>query len=406
MIPFFLRRFGAALVFSLATTFAATAVASLDPEAADVKAGNGDTAEAAFVEASAEAEGADADSSSADADANPGGAHSKPDGARTKPADADAKPGPGDASKAKSCTTGAKGKGGPACAAPSTLKAREEARREGRRNGARSKAGDGELLVWDNVNSVWVSAYGKNTYWVEDRYYRFDEGIWLTSTVLKGPWELTQQHLVPEAPRGRHALPKVSVTATLPSGLEAIYEPRIKVFKIAGRKGVFLFDGVFYRYDGGVWLESKSADGPWVPASSVGLPQSLKRALSPPAKGTRVTLPGGEILVSEGEPNLYAVEGRPDALYFDGTFYERRDQKWFKSASVASGWEEVSSQKIPGTVRSNYHKGVDGKSGRGAGKGKTGDKKKDAGKGGKAGAGKKQGAKKNAAGDEPAAEEE
>jgi len=285
----------------------------------------------------------------------------------TEPAAPAAKPGPAAKPAPVASDSGAP---------TSILRAREEAEREGRRNGARSKAADGTLVVWDNVNSVWVAAGSKNTYWVDERYYRFDEGVWLTSKLLAGPWEITRQHLVPEAPRDRHAPPKDSVTASLPSGLEAIYEPRLKVFKIGGRKGIFLHDGLFYRYDGGVWLESGVVDGPWTPTSSVALPQSLRRALAPPEKGSRVTLPSGDVLVSEGQPNLFAVDGRPDALYFDGAFYERRNQKWFKSASLASEWEEISSQKIPGTVRSNYHLG---------GKIKPGDKKKASAKAGKAG---------------------
>jgi hypothetical protein len=119
------------------------------------------------------------------------------------------------------------------------------------------------------------------------------------------------------------------------------------------------------------------------------------------------------VLVSEGVPGLFGVDGKADLLYFDGTFYERRDQKWFSSASAGSGWEEISSQKIPATVRSNYHKspGSAGGKKKGGGKGeKAGGKKsgKD-GAGNKAGSRKKQGdggAKKHRAADEESEDEE
>jgi hypothetical protein len=356
VIPSFLRRFGAALVCCLALAVAsvplalATDAATAKPDAATAKPDAAATAKPDAATANPDAA----------ATAKPGAATAKPDAATAKPDAA--------TSKAPAATPPA------ATRLQTSLEARAEAEKEGRRHGARSKAADGTLLVWDNVNFVWIATEPKNTYWVGDHYFRFDEGIWLTSNLAKGPWEMTAAHLVPEAPRGRHGDPKETVTATLPSGLEAIYDPRIRVFKIAGKKGVFLFDGAFYRYDGGVWLESKSADGPWTHTSSVGLPAALRRAVAQPEQGTRVTLPSGDVLVSEGLPNLFAVEARPDAVYFDGAFYERRNQKWFKTTNLASDWEEVT--KIPPTVRSKYHKNPNKK----GAQGKGADKKKHAGK--------------------------
>lgn len=381
MNPIFLRRFGAALVCSYA--LAASLAFATDPGAASPATGDG----------AAKSDGPKAAASAKSQEGSEKGQAAQ----ASQAANGDAKPDAADADSAKagSSNAAAAGPDGARYSGPKSgplqtaVKAKEEAEREGRRHGTRSKTPDGTLIVWDNVNSVWVAAESKNTYWVVDRYYRFDDGLWLESASTKGPWELRPEHRVPEAARDRHGPPKESVTPTLPSGIEAIYDPRIKVFKIAGRRGIFLFDASFYRYDGGVWLESVSVDGPWEPTSATALPQTLRQALSPPAKGSRVTLPGGDVLVSEGLPNLFAVEGRPDAIYFDGAFFERRNQKWFKSKTLASGWEEVPSQKVPGMVRQNYHQGGDRKGGRGVQK--KGGAKADATGGGDV---KKSGAKK------------
>jgi hypothetical protein len=351
VIPSFLRRFGAALVCSLALAVAgvplafATDAATAQPDAAATPKPDAATAKPAAA------------------------ATGKPDAAKSQPVDATSKPDSATAKPDAAATAKPD-----AATLQTSLEARAEAEKEGRRHGARSKTADGTLIIWDNVNFVWIAVEPKNTYWVGDRYFRFDEGIWLESKLIKGPWEMTAAHLVPEAPRGRHGDPRESVTATLPSGLEAIYDPRIRVFKIAGRKGVFLFDSSFYRYDTGVWLESKSAEGPWTHTSSVGLPAALRRAVAAPEQGARVTLPSGDVLVAEAQPNLFAVEGKPNAVYFDGAFYERRNQKWFKTTNLASAWEEVT--KIPPTVRSKYHKNPN-KKGQGADKKKSA-KKKDA----------------------------
>ena len=229
------------------------------------------------------------------------------------------------------------------------------------------------MLIWDNVTGVFVSPDQSKTYWVGERFYQSKDGVWLTSGVLAGPWQMIAQQMVPEAARGRHGVPKESVTTTLPSGREAVFDPRLKAFKIAGKKGVFLFDAGYYRYDSGVWLESTSDEGPWAAVSAKRLPGALRRGVPVPDAGTKVTLPSGETLASEGESGLFAVDGKPDAVYFDGSFYERRESKWFVSNKSASGFEELATNKVPGVVRSNYHKGNDS-----GGKAKPADKEKAA----------------------------
>jgi len=296
------RRFGAALVLCLATaSFSSPCALAAD----------------AAREAAADAAGqAPADKAAKPADAS--GKHSNADAAKPAPPQAD----------------------------PAT---------KDLRHGARSKASDGSSLIWDNVTGVFVSPDRPHTYWIADRFYQYKDGVWLTAGVLAGPWEVIAQHMVPELARGRHGVPRQSVTTKLPSGREAVYYSRLKAFKIAGRKGVFLFDATYYRYDNGVWLESTTDDGPWTAASARRLPSALRRGVPPPEGGTKVTLPSGETLVSEGDSGVFAVQDKPNLVYFDGSFYERRQSQWFVSNKSASGFEELANNKVPGAVRTNYH---------------------------------------------------
>lgn len=237
------------------------------------------------------------------------------------------------------------------------------------RHGARSKASDGSTLIWDKVTGVFVSPDRPDTYWIADRFYQYKDGVWLKAGVLAGPWEVIAQHMVPEVARGRHGVPKQSVKTKLPSGREAVYYARLKAFKIAGRKGVFLFDATYYRYDNGVWLESASDDGPWTAASAKRLPSALRRGVPLPESGTKVSLPSGETLVSEGDSGVFAVQDKPNLVYFDGAFYERRQSQWFVSNKSATGFEELANNKVPGAVRTNYHN-----TGGGSGKARRADK--------------------------------
>ncbi len=224
------------------------------------------------------------------------------------------------------------------------------------RHGSRSKAGDGTTVVWDNVSGAYRVMNRWDTYWIDDRFYQYDNGVWQTAAKLAGRWGLVAQDLVPPVARGRHAAPKTEVTAKLPSGREAVYEPRLKVFRVAGRKGVFLFDAEFYRYDGGVWLVSAGDDGPWAAVSMKVLPVPLRKAVPPPEAGQSVTLPSGETVVYDAESKLFSVQGKPDTLLFDGTFYEKRDNKWFASSKSSAGFEELGVVKVPAPVRMKYRK--------------------------------------------------
>ena len=84
-------------------------------------------------------------------------------------------------------------------------------------------------------------------------------------------------------------------------------------------KGVFLFDGRFYQYDNGVWLESKKEDGPWVTTSFKVLPVALRKAVPVPESGQSVRLPSGDTVVYDEATKLFRVENKAG----DGSF--RRD---------------------------------------------------------------------------------
>ncbi len=238
-----------------------------------------------------------------------------------------------------------------ASAALATMPAKETLRL-----GSRAKAADGTMVVYDKVNGVFIVPGHKDTYWIDEKFYEYRNGVWVTSAQIAGPWELIPQHLVPDPAIQRYEPLKKPVTATLPSGREVVFEPRLKVFKVAGRKGVFLFDGRFYRYDDGVWLESKSDEGPWMTTSMKILPVVLRKALPVPEDGATVALPSGEKVVYDAGRKIFHVENKPDTLLFDGTFYERRDDKWFSAPGAAAGFHELAVTKVPPAVRLVYRK--------------------------------------------------
>lgn len=223
------------------------------------------------------------------------------------------------------------------------------------RHGARSKAADGSLVVYDKVVGAYRSTDHPSTYWVDDRFWRYDSGVWSRSSALAGPWEVVSSQEVPKGPRGQHAAPKSTTTIVLPSGREAIYDPGLKAHKVVGRKGVFLFDGGYYRYDNGVWFSSQSEDGPWQATSGKPLPPALKRALPAPVHGDKVTMPSGAVLVYDADTKLYDVEGRPAAVYFDGAYYEHKDDGWLRSLDGAAETKPVEVVAVPVPVRAKYH---------------------------------------------------
>jgi hypothetical protein len=224
------------------------------------------------------------------------------------------------------------------------------------RHGARSTAKDGTMVVYDKVTGVFVVPTRQNTFWIDNRFWQYDNGVWTAAPAIAGPWNLVADRIVPDVAREKFAAPKTDVTAKLPDGSEAVYEPRLRVFKVAGKKGMFLFDGMFWRYDHGIWYGSSKTDGPFVPTSSRELPAVLRNAVPAPGKGERVTLPSGDVLLYDDKADFFTVDGKPETIYFDGTFYEKRDKTWFSSSSSKDGFTEVAAAgKIPANVRKKPH---------------------------------------------------
>ena len=97
---------------------------------------------------------------------------------------------------------------------------------EGLHHGSRAKAGDGTMVVYDKVNGVFLVPDHENAFWIDQRFYRYDGGLWLAAPAIAGPWELVAAEAVPEVATSRFGPLKVTVTAKLPSGRDAVYEPR------------------------------------------------------------------------------------------------------------------------------------------------------------------------------------
>lgn len=243
-------------------------------------------------------------------------------------------------------------------ASPSDAKdaAKEDAAKDAPRHGARQKGGDGTLVVYDRVIGAWLVPGQKDTYWIDGRYWQYSGGLWLVASAAKGPWELTAERVVPEVARDRHAALKGPVTVKLPEGGEAVYDPKLKAYKVAGQKGVFLHDGLFHRYDDGVWLSSPKVGGPWAPGSARTLPPPLRKALPVPDDGQKVTLPSGDVVRYEAATKLFLVEGRADTVLFDGTFWEKKEERWFSSPSATKDFKEVEPGSVPVPVRMKYRK--------------------------------------------------
>lgn len=266
--------------------------------------------------------------------------------AESKAASAEAAPAPAPAPKA---TAAGKAEG----AAPGAEDAGTAAEKP--RHGARKKAPDGTTVIYDKVSGTWRAPTLGEGYWIGDRFWRYDSGLWLSAAAAAGPWQLVSSDTVPEAAR-RYPLPKNPGTVKLPGGIEAVFEPRLKVFKVAGHKGVFLSDGTFYRVDNGLWLGAASVDGPWGPVSPKPLPVPLRKAVGDPVEGQQATLPGGEVVVWDPAAKVFVLKDKPSVVLHDGRFYEKRDDKWFESTQPSSGFAEKNVSEVPLAVRFKFRK--------------------------------------------------
>lgn len=222
--------------------------------------------------------------------------------------------------------------------------------------GSRAKASDGTEVVYDAVGGVFVVLDRKDTFWVAPRFYHVDNGLWLAAPALAGPWDLVPSADVPPEARGHRMPPKSTVTVKLPSGRDAVYEPVLKVFRVAGRKGVFLHEGIYYRYDTGLWLSSRGDDGPWAVASAKALPVPLRAAVPVPQPGETVKLPSGETVAYDADAKVFQLDGKPETAFFEGNFYEKRDDQWFSSTAGAGPFAETKVDKVPLGVRFKFRK--------------------------------------------------
>jgi hypothetical protein len=228
------------------------------------------------------------------------------------------------------------------------------------RHGSRRRAGDGTKVVFDKVAGAFRAAGLGETWWIDGRYYRWDGGVWTRAEVAAGPWSLVALADVPAAARERYLPPKTTTTVKLPAGLEVVFEPRLKVYKVAGRKGVFLFDARFYRSEGGLWLEAAEADGPWIPANPRPLPVLLRKAVGEPAAGAVATLPSGEAVTWDARAKLFVLRDKPEVVLYEGKFFERRGPKWFESSAPSAGFAEKDAKDIPPAVRFKFRKDPSG----------------------------------------------
>lgn len=223
-------------------------------------------------------------------------------------------------------------------------------------HGFRAKAGDGTDVVFDRVFGAYAVPRQIRTYWSGDRFLRFMDGAWLAAPALAGPWELVASASVPTSLREGFPPPKERVRVTLPSGLALMYEPSLKVFAVVGQPDMYAHEGRFLRYLNGVWLVSARQEGPWELAPMKGLPVLLMRKVEPPQPGARVSLPSGPVLVYDAELAMFRVADKPDAYFHNGSFFEHRDSKWFRSARPDADFEEIPAPKIPAALRASYRR--------------------------------------------------
>ncbi len=246
-------------------------------------------------------------------------------------------------------------------------------------------------MIFDRVFGAYAVPGHPRTYWSGDSFCRSIDGVWLGAAALAGPWELIPSTSVPVSLRGAFPVPKERVRVTLPSGLVLVYEPGLRVFAVAGRPEVYVFEGRFLRYLNGVWLASRQQDGPWELSQTKGLPQLLLRKARPPDDGARVSVPSGVVMEYDADLALFRVADKDDMFFHNGLFFERRDLKWLDSTRADSGFVEIAPAKVPAALRAYYHRkeaGVPPRKGekkQGAGRGEAGQAKAAPGAGKKAG---------------------
>jgi len=110
----------------------------------------------------------------------------------------------------------------------------------------------------------------------DGRFYRYTDGIWLSSTKAEGPWELANTKGLSAPLKHRVKPPEAGQKVTLPSGTVLEYDDEVLLFRVAGQGDVYLHDGAFVARREGKWLTSATPDGAFVDLHPARVPPSLK----------------------------------------------------------------------------------------------------------------------------------
>jgi hypothetical protein len=253
--------------------------------------------------------------------------------------------------------------------------------------------GKGRSDLMFGVNTNWDIFYDS----AEQRYYLLNDGSWLTSKDVKGPWTpaLTLSKLLQTLPAEenwadvRKAIPgkpakNVSATFVSTEPAEMIITqgdpsfspiPGTKLMRVANSDSALLMDsadGQFYLLVAGRWFRAKSLDGPWSAASKTLPPDFAKIPDGNTAAYVKASVPGTQdaqdavMLASipntttvktgdaklevtyDGEPKFvaiqgtavqYAVNASETVFLVDGAYYSCSQGVWFTSTTANGAWD-------------------------------------------------------------------
>jgi hypothetical protein len=243
------------------------------------------------------------------------------------------------------------------------------------------------------VNTNWDIFYDT----VEQCYYLLNDGSWLTSTNMKGPWATAQKlsKLLQTLPADenwadvRKSIPgkpaeDVPVTFVSNEPAEMIItqgDPRFspipgtKLMRVTNSDSALFIDsadGQFYLLVAGRWFRAKSLDGPWSTASKVLPPDFAQIPDGNSAAYVKVSVPGtqdardavmmasipntttvnpGEAKLEvtyDGEPKFFAIQGTSvqyainaseTVFLVDGAYYCCSQGVWFSSVTASGPWD-------------------------------------------------------------------
>ena len=245
--------------------------------------------------------------------------------------------------------------------------------------------------------------FAVNTNWdvffdsAEQRYYLLNDGSWLTSTDVKGPWSpaLKLSNLLQTLPAEenwadvRKAIPgkpakEVPVTFVSTEPAEMIVTqgdpsfspiPGTKLMRVANSDSALFInsaEGQFYLLVAGRWFRASKLDGPWSAASKTLPPDFAKIPDGNAAAYVKASVPGTQdaqdavMLASipntttvkpgdaklavdyTGEPKFVAIQGTSvqfavnaseTVFLVDGAYYCCSQGVWFSSATANGPWD-------------------------------------------------------------------